>query len=516
MSQLSLVILILSIYTVIVLGVGALARMKSKEDTEEDYFVAGRSFNLFVLFFTYEATLFSMWFFMGTGGFWFTHGMGFYCHVLWMTMSGLLLWWLGTRIWLCGKKWNFITPADLLAHRYGSEAMRIVVALISAGFIFPYILLQIKGGGLLLEAASDGQISFAVGAGLMMLVVVIYTIVGGARAVAWTDAAQGFVFLTIIWAIAIGAVAHIGGGLGPMFERLKESIPEHLTLPGPKGQFGPAWWLSFWFVQGIALGNAGVWMRIYSAKNPTTLRRTGALIPIAGVLGYLATFLYAYAGLSSGEFAGLEKPDQLLPEMLKLYWPALMLPMVVGAFAAGMSTADSQLLAGSAVATSDIYKRYIKPGASQSHLVWVGRIFVIAFTGVAYLVSLKGSGTLLVSLGVMAYAGSANLAIPLIGAFFWRRATTAGALVGCIAGIATLLLMDPKTSPFFDADPLPIHPGFLAIIVNAALFFLVSLATRHTPTERHSEYMELMAQSYADEEATVRELEGAEESPSGD
>ena len=126
MSELGMIVLLLAAYTVVVLTVGAIARWRSREDTEEDYFVAGRTFNLFVLFFTYEATLFSMWFFMGTGGFWYTHGMGFYCHVLWMTMSGLLLWWLGTRIWLCGKKWNFVTPADLLAHRYGSEVYRVV------------------------------------------------------------------------------------------------------------------------------------------------------------------------------------------------------------------------------------------------------------------------------------------------------------------------------------------------------------------------------------------------------
>jgi SSS family solute:Na+ symporter len=505
MSHLLLIVMLLGAYTVVVLAIGGIARWRSREDTEEDYFVAGRTFNLFVLFFTYEATLFSMWFFMGTGGFWYTHGMGFYCHVLWMTMSGLLLWWLGTRIWLCGKKWNFVTPADLLAHRYGSEVYRVIVALVSAGFIFPYILLQIKGGGLLLEAASGGVIPFWQGAGLMLLVVVIYTVVGGARAVAWTDAAQGFVFLTIIWAIAIGAAIKIGGGLDNMFVRMQELSAQHLTLPGPAHKFNYAWWFSFWFVQGIALGNAGVWMRIYSANSPTTLRRTGALIPIAGTLGYLATFLYAYSAIT--DFPSLENPDQLLPEMLKAYWPALMLPMIVGAFAAGMSTSDSQLLAGSAICTSDIYKRYIYPTANQRHLVWVGRAFVLLFTLAAYLVSLAKTPTLLVQLGVICYAGTANLAVPLVGAFFWKRATAKGAIVGTLAGVLVLLFLDPKTNPMFETDPFSFHPGFIALVVNAVLFVLISLGTTHGRQERHEEYAEFMAESYSQDAEPGAEAE---------
>jgi hypothetical protein len=289
MSGFFLIAAVLGAYTLIVLAIGAVARMRAREDTEEDYFVAGRTFNLFVLFFTYEASLFSMWFFLGSGGFWLTQGIWFYCHALWLVMSGLLLWWLGVRIWLCGKKWNFVTPADLLAHRYGSEAYRVIVALITMGFIFPYILMQIKGGGLALAFTTQAvgqEIPFWQGAGLMALLVLIYTTVGGARAVAWTDAVQGLLFLSIIWIIGVGAVMKLGGGVQSTFDTLVRESREHLTLPSPVSKWGYSHWLSWWFVQGIALGNAGVWMRIYSAKSPTTLRHTGALIPLAGILAY--------------------------------------------------------------------------------------------------------------------------------------------------------------------------------------------------------------------------------------
>ncbi|MGD8238241.1 MAG: sodium:solute symporter family protein [Armatimonadota bacterium] len=502
------VAVLLGAYTLIVLVIGGVARVRAREDTEEDYFVAGRTFNLFVLFFTYEASLFSMWFFLGSGGFWLNHGVWFYCHVLWLVMSGLLLWWLGTRIWLCGKKWNFVTPADLLAHRYGSEVYRVIVALITMGFIFPYILMQIKGGGLALAFTTHavGQgIPFWQGAGLMALLVVTYTMVGGARAVAWTDAVQGALFLSIIWVIGVGAVMKLGGGVQNTFDTLVQESREHLTLPSPASGWSHPQWTSWWFVLGITLGNAGVWMRIYSAKSPTTLRQTGALIPLAGILAYLATFLYAAAGIPhweqlSGEFQSISgaapQPDQLLPVMLVSFWPIMMLPMIVGCFAAGMSTADAQLLAASAICTSDIYKRYISRRASQKHLVWVGRIFVLLFTLAAYAVCLVEKGAMLVQLGALCYAGTANLAMPLIGAFFWQRATAKGAIAGTAAGALSLLFLSPITNPWGGGYGLPLHPGFPALVVNAVLFVVVSLVTKHGKRERHVEYAAFMAEAY--------------------
>ncbi|HIE53068.1 MAG TPA: sodium:solute symporter family protein [Armatimonadetes bacterium] len=494
MRDLLLIVVLLGGYALAVLFIGVLANRATKEATEEEYFVAGRTFGLFVLFFTYEATLFSMWFFLGSGGFWYTHGVGFYCHVLWMMMSALLLSWIGVRVWLLGKRYNFVTPADLLAYRYGSEAVRVVAALVGIGFVFPYILLQIKGGGLMLEAASG--IPFWQGAGLMLLVVVIYTALGGGRAVGWTDAFQGMLFLSAIWGIAIGIVIRAAGGVEAMFDRLLTASPQHLTLPGPAGKFTYSWWFTFWFMQGIALTNPGVWMRIYSARNPTMLRRTAALVPLAGVVGYLATMFYAFAGIP--HFPGLvgREADQLLPLLLTKFMPTLTLPMIVGAFAAGMSTADSQLLAISAIATSDLYKRYLRPAASQQHLVWVGRTFMVVFTLAAYLVSLTKSPTLLVSLGVMSYAGVANLIVPLIGALFWRRATAPAAVAGPLVGVIVFLLLDPKTNLWLETELWSLYPGFVGLAANVLVFVLVSLHTKPGPQEKAKEFTNFFAEMY--------------------
>jgi len=487
-------LVVLGLYSLIMVGIGVAANRASKGATEEDYFVASRSFGLLVLFLTYEATLYSMWFFMGTGGFWYQHGVGFLCHVLWLTTGGIVLYWVGTRVWLAGKRWGFVTPGDLLAHRYNSEAVRIVTAVVGVGFVFPYILLQIVGAGRLLNAAAD--LPLWAGGGLMLLVVIAYTLLGGGRAVAWTDAFQGFFFLTLIWVVAVWAVVEVGGGWHTMWQRMVERMPENLTLPGPSGLFTHSWWFTMWFVLALSISMPGIWMRVYSARSPRTIRYTAALVPLGAVVAYLATLLYGFSG--AAQFPGLKgaEPDKLLAIMIKAFRPEWMLPVVVAAFAAGMSTADSQLLAVSAMVTSDLYKRMARRGASQRHLVWVGRAFVVVFTVIAWLVASFVELPLIVSLGLMAYAGTANLFVPLVGALFWPRATAKGALCGMIAGVAAFLLFDPKTSPFFDANPWPIHPGFGGVVVNVVVFVVVSLATHHNRGERHEAYRSLFEKAY--------------------
>jgi SSS family solute:Na+ symporter len=334
------------------------------------------------------------------------------------------------------------------------------------------------------------------GGGLMMLVVVGYTLLGGTRAVAWTDAVQGFFFLVLIWVIAVWAVGELGGGWTAMWSRMAERLPGHLTLPGPSGQFTYSWWFTMWCTLGVSISMPGIWMRVYSARSPRALRHTAALVPLGAVVAYLATLLYGFSG--AVEFPGLtgSEPDNLLPEMLKAFRPEWMLPVVVAAFAAGMSTADSQLLAVSAMVTSDVYQRYVEPGASQRRLVWVGRAFVVAFTVMAWAVASFVELPLIVSLGLMAYAGTANLFVPLAGALFWPRATARGALCGIVAGVAAFLLLDPKTSPFFAAAPWPVHPGFVGLVVNALVFVVVSLATTHGQGERHEEYRRFFRAAY--------------------
>ena len=77
--------------------------------------------------------------FLGSGGFFYTHGIGFWDAGSWTIMVGVITYGLGSRIWALGKRFGYITPADMLADFYQSEAVRIVVALVSVLFTILYL-----------------------------------------------------------------------------------------------------------------------------------------------------------------------------------------------------------------------------------------------------------------------------------------------------------------------------------------------------------------------------------------
>ena len=481
-------------YTVLVLAIGGLAARASKGSTEEDYFVGGRTFGLVVVFFTYCSTMFSFWYFSGSGGFWYQHGVGFYAHVPWTLYSAVLLYYFGTRMWALGKRYGYITPGDMLAHRYESEALRVVSAVVGIGFTVPYVLLQIIGAGAAISAATAGAISYFWGTVIMASLILVYTFMGGSRAVAWTDVLQGFVFFALMWFIGIWACAVFAGGPAAMFERVLRECPKHLTLPGPQGRYTHWQWTSLWAFAAIAITSPGLWLRVYAARSARLIRLTAALSPLALTLGYIPTMLYAFAAIP--DCPGLEglEPNNLLMIFLAKHWAAMGVFVLLGAFAAGMSTADSLLLSTSAMATRDLYKRYVRPQASQGQLVWVGRLSVLLFTlGVWWMAQVQYKG-LIIKLGLLHYGGCAQLIFPLTGCLYWRGATKAGSLAGVAVGVALLVLLDSHTTPFPWANALPVHPAFVALIGNGLVFVLVSRFTRRAAPETEAAFFGLFEQ----------------------
>ena len=116
---------LVAIYLLITVGVGALASRKLTINVE-DFFLAGRKTGFIVLYLTVVATYHSAFAFLGSGGFFYTHGIGFWEAGTWTVVMGAITYVLGTRIWALGKKFDYVTPADLLADFYESEAVRVV------------------------------------------------------------------------------------------------------------------------------------------------------------------------------------------------------------------------------------------------------------------------------------------------------------------------------------------------------------------------------------------------------
>ncbi|MDE2974045.1 MAG: hypothetical protein OXU64_04855 [Gemmatimonadota bacterium] len=147
------------VYLLATIVIGILANRKGAANLE-DFFLYGRQAGVVVLYLTVVATFHSAFAFLGSGGFFFTHGIGFWMAGTWTVLVGAVTYTLGTRIWALGKKFGYITPADMIADFYESETVRVVVALVSVLFTLLYIQVQAQGLGYILSVATGDRISF--------------------------------------------------------------------------------------------------------------------------------------------------------------------------------------------------------------------------------------------------------------------------------------------------------------------------------------------------------------------
>ncbi len=455
----------------IVLGIIANRRLSMNL---EDFLLYGRKAGFVVLYLTVVATYHSAFAFLGSGGFFYTHGIGFWDAGVWTVLVGAITYVLGSRIWALGKKFRYITPADMLADFYESEAVRAVTAVVSVLFTILYIQVQARGLGYILSAASGDRIPYELGTFILLLVAAGYLMAGGLRAVYWTDVVQGVWMYLAIWIGALVLAYKLFGGPLELWRRVAAERPDLLTLPGPHGFFTPGMWFGMAIVLSFGIVfQPHIIIRYYTAVSGRTIKWLGATTPIYLMTLYIPAALVGLGGALV--MPGLEVPDTIFPELLFNYAPAWLTGIILaGATAAAMSTLDSILHSNMTVLTHDVYQRYIKRGASQAHYIRVGRAIVVILLAVAYLLSVR-TFEFLVVLVALSGAGALQLMPAFVGVCFPTRRlfTRAGVLAGIGLGLVTLYV-----TLFLSPHPLGLHAGIWSIVVNFLVTIGVSRFTR--------------------------------------
>lgn len=473
-------ILIIAAFMIIPLIVG-LVSAKQSQETSEDFFVQGRAMGSVAVFFTVAATWWSAFAFLGSNASFYTNGPVYMTALAWNLLFGFMYYWVGKRVWFLGKRFNYLTPSDLMGDFYNSEPLRILVAVVTLVFTVPYLQIQLTGGAYLIEVASGGAIPFWIAALLFYFIIIVYVWVGGIRAIAWTDVIYGALLFFGMMFAGYYISSHLGGPTA-MFEQLRDTSPSHLTMPGPNGNMGYGMWFSLFAVVSIgAFMGPQIWLRMYSVKSGRLFNLMPFLLGIAA-FAYFGSVLTGYSGALLEP--DLENPDQVLPVMLMNYAPYLLASLIMAAgAAAAMSTANSQIHAVSTVVTMDIYQRYVSPDASQERIVTIGRYSLVGFSMAAYILALTVPG-LLVTIGVAALAGTAQLIVPTVGAITWRRGHPVAAIWGLIAGILCVLVLTYGASV---SNPLGLHAGIWGLLLNSSIFVALSLVLKrrdHDVVER--------------------------------
>jgi SSS family solute:Na+ symporter len=425
---------------------------------------------------TYAATTYSAFMLVGLVGLTYRSGvgaLGFEMTYLIFTVIFLVV--FGPRFWLVGNRFEHITPPELLAHRYDNKWIAVVAAAISFVMLIPYSSVQLMGAGFLVNGLSDGNIPFMAGVLVMAALSGFSAWWAGMRSVAWTDAFQAVTMLVTSIVALVFVSFQFFGSPGEFATSVTENHPElleftwdlklfvGLTLP----------WAFF------ALTNPQVSQRMYVPDRIASLRR---MILYFAAFGFLYTIISTLFGYQAAVLLpGLENPDEAMPTLLTRVPTILGLIIFVGIFAAATSTLGSIILTLSSLFVRDIVK-HVNPDVPERTETWLGRLAMIVLLAACIVFAWFRPGLITV-LSSMASGGLLVMAPAIIGAFFWRRATAAGALVSmAIGGVLTAVMY------LANIYPLGWWPSVWGAGVTTILFVGVSLATR--PPESAGEFID--------------------------
>ena len=452
---------------------------KETTTTMDDYFLGNRQFGLILMAFTFYATYQSAYMYIGCTGFVYQHGMGIWYSNVANLLWGFLFLVIGIPMWKLSRKFGYVTQGDFFAHRFDSEAVKLFISFWMILGLAPYIGSQVNSVAVTLETLTGGVIPFRWAAVLFIVTVGFYSIVGGARGVVWTDLVQGIIMLIGIWS-GIAYLLPKVGGFGGLIGTVAESAPSLLSLPGPHGLLTPMAWLGFMLCD--ALGGimwVQNWVRFYMCKSWKVLAALAFIVPIGTTLTYLPATFFGLAGKVLAP--DLQVADAVMPTIILNHLPVWIgVLIVVGIFAASMSTVDSLSLGlGSSVAKDVLYK--INPKASESSLVRIGKVWTGLFLIIGTLVGYFAKDThLVVLLTLLSLSLSAVLFPVAVAGLFWPRANKQGALAGLIAGTligVKMLLFGPEFDPVFG-----MYGGVWAMIATTVVMVIVSLIT--PPTDK--------------------------------
>jgi SSS family solute:Na+ symporter len=483
------------VYIAVGLGIALMARRRLGGGVSE-FFLANRKVGGFVSALTYSATTYSAFMMIGLAGLTYLTGVGALGFELTYLCGMFMMVFFLPRFWLVGKKFGYVSPMELLSDRYQNRGVGATAAILALVFLVPYAAVQLMGVGFLMNGISQGAIPVVVGIIIAVLCAIAWSNIAGMRSVAWTDAFQAIIMITVSAAV-LGVVVSALGGFGSFFDRLESASPGLLTVPTAGGS-----WSINMFI-GLALpwlffliSNPQVSQRLFIPKSVTAMKQMlGGFL----IFGFIYTLISVLWGFSATLLVpGVENADKVTPALLAspIIPTGLAIIVMIGITAAAISTIDSILLTLSSVWARDIHKGLINSRVSEKRELKIGQWVIPIMAIIAFLFAwwaAEQPGNILeFTIAPLSAAASAGLlmAVPTIfGAFFWKRATATGAIVSCIVGAVVVLILQILSYPqVLGWRPLGWWPGTWGFVVCVPLFIGISLATK-PPRDKAEEFI---------------------------
>jgi Na+/proline symporter len=476
--------LMLAVFYAIVIAILYRTQSKAKPSFNE-YAVGGRSYGPWFVAMSYvnswwPGATFIAFFGLAAGAGVF----GFY-GLAYSTLGIGLMYFLATRAWRWGAKYNLRSQPELLGMRYNSRWVKVVASLIGIVSVFPWVVLGMQALGQIFEVASGRTwpVTVCLSVGLLTILVrQFWTVKMGMRGLIMTDLFQGIVAYVVAGIVCLFML--IGVGNSPISFADLAVLPEKfLRMPGDGGHYGPLYLFSLIFTGVIgSLCWPMSFQRIYTASGVRTVK--AATIRTMFLSGTFYTLLMLVGIAATTKTAIAAAPQLGWFSLLEQYGGTWMLGLAVTiVFAASMGHIDGAVQVCGLQIANDIVKRPSKD-LSDVQLTQVAKVSMVAFMLLAGVVAFfTFNMDRLQLLAQMSYQGIIQLAVPIFFGIFWKGGNKYGVIAGMLSGFIFALVLT-----VFFPDDIPslgsITGGVIGLLVNVIVFLVVSATTGRTATER--------------------------------
>ena len=430
---------VLVFYFAVLIGIGWWASRESR--SVKGFYVAGKKLPSWVIAFSSNTTGESGWLLLGLTGMGYLVGF----HALWIVLGEVigvaLAWSLVARPFKeFTDRYDAITVPDYLADRFAdrTHVIRIVSAVIIFSMVGAYTAAQLTASGKAFSSfmGMSYEAGVLIGAGVILL----YTSIGGFKAVAYSDVLQGVLMFLCLLALPIVGIVQAGGwgevmaAIGAIDPALLRPMGEHgLTVTGVMSA------VSFVGIGLAFLGAPQLLTRFMSARNRGQILEGGVIAVSCIIVFDIGAVLTGVAGRVL--FPGLADHETILPVMSTELFPAIVAGLVlVVVLAAIMSTVDSLLILASSAVVRDVFQKVFKPDFSDRQLSLIGRSLTVVIGAGGLAVALPES-RMIFWFVLFAWSGLASAFTPVVlCSLFWRRTTRAGAIWGMITGFLTAVV----------------------------------------------------------------------------
>ena len=430
---------VLYLFTILVVGFLSYKANKS----HQDFFIAGRKLNPWVVAFSERASGESAWLLLGLPGIAYAVGM----LESWTALGcvlGIILYWfvIAQKLREETEQYNSITLPDFFAQKLGryQKRIRITATLIIIFFFTFYLSAQFNGAGKVLNVTFgiDQQWGIVLGAA----VIVLYTMAGGFFAVAWTDMIQGIIMIGALVVLPVVGLYELSLEHKSIGAAMNE-VGSNFMSPtgGKKGWVGVAVAVSGLSWAFGYMGQPHLLTRFMSIQDSNKIKISRRIAIAWAIPAFAGAFVIGLVGLAyygSGQFADAEF---VMPQLANDLLPAWLAGIFVSAaVAAMMSTADSQLLVITSSVIEDIYHKTLGRDVSDKQLLLLSRLITIAVGVFGFFIAIT-SQELIFEMVSYAWAGlGASFGPALLMMLWWKGTTPQGVWAGMITGTLTTII----------------------------------------------------------------------------